>query len=122
MFFSPFIFLYCYQQYNSQVNVRNEQSLVSLIKMKFWEFSFLIVAIYFGKLLIHCGFRYFLKLQGVELGEPLVNMIKNRLLIILMVLDIMHYTMLFGGIITFIVFTSWYFIRKSQENKVKPMT
>lgn len=62
--------------------------------------------------------------EGIELNDELQKMIKNRLLIILLLLKIAHYTMVVGGILVFLVFSTWYLIRRHQRSstKITPLT
>lgn len=62
--------------------------------------------------------------EGIELNEELQKMIKNRLLIILLLLNIVHYTLLVGGVLVFLVFSTWYLIRRHQHSSTKiiPLT
>lgn len=60
--------------------------------------------------------------EGIELNEEMQNMIKNRLLIILLVLRIIYSGMIVGGILLFIVFSTWYLIRRNSSTKIIPLT
>lgn len=60
--------------------------------------------------------------EGIELNEELQKMIKNRLIIILLILKIVHYTLLVGGTLVFIVFSTWYLIRQHSSTKITPIT
>lgn len=62
----------------------------------------------------------FMNLQGVELNDELQQMIKNRLIIILNILEVFQYVLIGGGTLAFLFFTAWYIIRKRQQNQVKP--
>lgn len=61
--------------------------------------------------------------EGIELNDELQKMIKNRLIIILLILKIVHYTLVVGGTLVFIVFSIWYLIRRhSSSTKITPIT
>lgn len=62
--------------------------------------------------------------EGIELNEELQKMIKNRLIIMLLLLKSVHYTLLVGGTLVFIVFSIWYLIRRhlNSSTKITPQT
>lgn len=62
--------------------------------------------------------------EGIELNDELQRMIKNRLLIILLLLKIVHYGLVAGGVLVFLVFSTWYLIRRHHRSstKITPLT
>lgn len=65
---------------------------------------------------------HLLAFQGIELNEDMQSLIKNRLLIILMVLEVVQYSLLIGGIVAFVVFGIWYLIRRNKDTKIIPIS
>ncbi|XP_031619587.1 sensory neuron membrane protein 2 [Contarinia nasturtii] len=60
--------------------------------------------------------------EGLELNEDMQSLVHWKLTYILLLLDVVHYTMLIGGILIFTTCSIWYLIRRNQENKITPLT
>lgn len=61
--------------------------------------------------------------EGVELNDEMQALVKNRLIIILLVLKIIHYGMMAGGAVVFLIFSTWYLIRRhlASTTKITPL-
>ncbi|XP_055324872.1 sensory neuron membrane protein 2 [Sitodiplosis mosellana] len=60
--------------------------------------------------------------EGVELNDAMQSLLKWKLIYILIALDLLYYSMIFGGFLTFAGCSIWYLVRRNQENKVIPLT